>query len=521
MAFLPKRNTWWQRHPLTTCALMPVLPQLLGSAFNIWYNGKVIEPLLHTPVLRDRFIDTVIVFNVLIYPLAVGAWIALVLSLLPAVRAAQENKLLNKEALADARRRAINLPWFGSLLAGLAWLFCIPVFLGAFAWVQWPLPPGLLIHLPISFAVSAFISITHSFFLVELASHRLIFPLVFAGARPEQTPGAFSLSLRGRGLLWAISAGICPIGSLLLLSFAPSTPGTDSFWFALFVGSVGIAFGLCTALMINRLVAEPIDELSRAARAIASGNLDIQVSSHRPDEFGLLINEFNGMIQGLRDKEKLRHTFGLHVGKQTAEQILRRDPGLSGVEETVTVMFVDIRNFTARCRHSDPSRIVSVLNLFLTHMVAVVEKKHGGMINKFLGDGFMALFGAGGSLANHADAALAAAVDLTLEIDLVNNELVKRGEEPIQIGIGLHTGPAIVGSIGSPERLEFTAIGDTVNMASRVEGLTKVAGATILLTSEVRAMLHPDTRLEPLPAQSVKGVEQPVALYTVERPISA
>jgi adenylate cyclase len=222
------------------------------------------------------------------------------------------------------------------------------------------------------------------------------------------------------------------------------------------------------------------------------------------------------MVQGLRDKEKLRHTFGLHVGRQTAEQILRRDPGLSGVEETVTVMFVDIRNFTARCRTSDPARIVSVLNLFLTHMVRVVEEKHGGMINKFLGDGFMALFGAGGSLEEHADAALTAAEDLLQEIDVVNEALVARGEEPLQIGIGLHTGPAIVGSIGSPERLEFTAIGDTVNMASRVEGLTKIAGASILLTAEVKAALKKRMNLKSLPAQSVKGVEQPVPLYTVE-----
>ena len=508
---MDEKASWWRRHPLLITALMPVLPQLLGSAFNIWYNAKVIEPLLETEALQSRFVHTVVFFNLAVYPLAVAAWMWWVLSLRPAFRGSPA--LPPPEVLLRIRQRAVNLPWFGSLLAAVCWLACIPVFLGALAQVQWPLHHGLWIHLPVSFLVSAFISITHSFFLVEMASHRLIFPRVFAGVRPERTPGTYSLSLRGRGLLWAVSAGICPIGSLLLLSFAPGTPGTDSFWFALFVGSVGIAFGLCTALMINRLVAEPVDQLAGAARRVAAGCLDVEVPSHRADEFGVLIHEFNRMVQGLRDREKLRHAFGLHVGRQAAEQILRRDPGLGGVEETVTVMFVDIRDFTARCRRSSPVRIVAVLNLFLGHMVGVVEEKHGGMINKFLGDGFMALFGAGGVPVRHADAALAAGRDLLAEVGRVNARLEAMGEEPIRIGIGMHTGPAIVGSIGSPERLEFTAIGDTVNMASRIEALTKSTGRSLLVSRAGRDLLADPGVLEEMPPQPVKGVDEPVVLY--------
>ena len=179
----------------------------------------------------------------------------------------------------------------------------------------------------------------------------------------------------------------------------------------------------------------------------------------RADEFGLLIGEFNHMIAELREKERLRRTFGLHVGKRAAEQILARDPGLGGVEEVITVMFVDIRSFTAMSAALARARCVEILNQFLRVMVQVVEERHGGMINKFLGDGFLALFGVGGTSDAHADAAIAAGREMLSSLAQLNRDLALEGERALAIGIGIHTGMAIVGSIGSPERLEYTAIG--------------------------------------------------------------
>jgi adenylate cyclase len=373
----------------------------------------------------------------------------------------------------------------------------------------------LLWHLPISFLVSGFIAVTHSFFLVELASHWGIFPTLFRSARADLTPGGRALSLRGRGLLWAISAGICPIGSLLLLSFAPPAPGTDPAWFAVFVGTVGVAFGLCTALLIGRLVSEPIDQLRIAAQHVAEGRLDTNVHLPRADEFGLLISEFNHMLHELREKERLRRTFGRHVGRRTAEQILARDPGLGGVEQVITIMFVDIRSFTQRTATLPPVETVRLLNAFLRVMVHVVETRHSGIINKFLGDGFMALFGIGADLANHADEALATGREMLSALEELNTTLVRDGHERIAVGIGIHTGPAIVGSIGSPERLEFTAIGSAVNIASRIEGLTKIVQRPLLVTEGTALHLNEKTVLEELPPQNVRGVEKPMRIYTV------
>lgn len=512
----PTLVPWSPRRALILVACTPILPQILGSIFNIWYNLVVIGPLLNTEHLKQRFDLTVIVFNATVYPLAMGGWIWLVASLFTALKqAVSQEAAISSPLLDQARRRVINLPWWGALLAGVSWLLCIPVFLLALVATGDPLKPALFVHLPISFLVSALISTTHSFFLIELISHRLLLPILFRNSPAHAVPGTWKVTVRGRGLLWVVSAGICPIGSLLLLSFAPNNPGMNPEWFALFVGSVGIAFGLCSALMIGRLVGEPIDLLSRAVRDVAAGRLDTQMSLQRPDEFGLLISEFNRMIRELREKEQLRETFGLHVGRQAAERIMASDPGLSGTEETITVMFCDIRNFTARCASQPADRIVRLLNAFLVEMVRMVEETHGGMINKFTGDGFMALFGVGGSPHQSADAALKAGQDMLRALPDFNARAQEQepGFEPLAIGIGLHTGRAIVGSIGSPKRMEYTAIGDTVNVASRVESLTKILGQPIVFTQAVRDALAVLPDLIELPAQRVKGVEQSLKLF--------
>src|SRR5262249_867020 len=146
----------------------------------------------------------------------------------------------------------------------------------------------------------------------------------------------------------------------------------------------------------------PVDELRRATQAVADGNLDVRIPDLRADEFGLLIDGFNTMVAGLREKRRVEDNFGRHVGTRVAQQILARDRGLGGVEEEVTILFVDIRDFTTRSEASAPAEVVSLLNLFLAEMVEVIEQRHGGIVNKCLGDGRMALFGGvrgrGGSL---------------------------------------------------------------------------------------------------------------------------
>jgi adenylate cyclase len=502
------------RRAILLTALAPIIPHILGGVFNVWYNIVIIDPLLRAAGLRDRFISTAIVWNALIYPIAITVWVRLVLSLRPAYQKLLRSEPIPENELNNARRRLVNLPWTSAIISGVGWLLCIPVFLISLSLAGGNLGQ-LYWHLPISFLVSGFIAITQGFFLVELITHWGLFPAFFQNARADQLKGIYPISLRTRGFMWAVSAGICPIGSLLLLIFAPISPGTHPEWFALFVGTVGIAFGLCSALLIGRSVAHPIGQLRSAAQSITDGQLDIQVPLRRADEFGSLISEFNHMITGLREKEQLRQTFGLHVGRRAAEQILAHDPGLGGIEQEITVMFVDIRSFTARSAVLAPNEAVALLNEFLRAMVEVVERDHRGMINKFLGDGFMAIFGIGANAKDHADEALAAGCGIQRTMEKLNVTRIQRSEEPIAIGIGINSGPAIVGSIGSPERMEFTVIGNTVNVASRIEALTKTVKTSLLISKATRDALQRPPALEALPPQPVKGVDHPVEIFTL------
>jgi adenylate cyclase len=505
------------RSGLLAVALTPVVPQLLGSVFNVWYNAAVVVRLLSTPELKHSFLLTCVLYNLIVYPVATWVWLRCVWSLRPVLgQLAGGNSMPKRGALNWARRRVIDLPWRGAAVAGTAWLLCIPVFLLALWCTDHHLDPRLWWHISVSFLVSAIISVTHSFFLIELVCHKTLFPVFFRDARADQVPGARALSVTARGVIWAVSAGLCPIGSLLLLALAPAEPGKHELWLAIFVGVVGIAFGLCTAVMIMRFLSEPLGHLRKAAHAVAQGRLDVQVELRRADEFGVLIEEFNQMIRELREKERLRRTFGLHVGRQAAEEILARDPGLSGLEEEITVMFADIRSFTERSAGHSAAEMVEMLNGFLQVMVRVVEGAHGGMVNKFLGDGFIALFGVGGA-SRHAQAAVEAAREMVEALGALN-AAAPRGREPIAIGIGLHTGRAVVGSIGSPERLEFTAIGSTVNLASRIEGLTKSLGATLLITEATWRELIDREGFVELPPQRVRGVEELVKVYALGLP---
>ena len=505
---------WLTFRRLLLVVFAPSVAELLGSAFNIWYNLTHIQPLL-TPAQLAVFWNSIGVYNAVVYPVGIVLWVWIVFSLWQPCLQVQHTQHIKEEPLLWARQRAINLPLWGVALAGSGWLLCIPVFLLALQLAPGNLDPRVLIDLPISIIISALIAITHAFFTIELLSQRLLYPMLFRDTRPAQTPGTFPVSLRSRGILLAFSAGVCPIISLLLLISAPHPCETQALWFAIAVGGLGITFGLISAGMLSQLVVEPLEALQHAAQAVASGDLKSRISLLRADEFGHLIDEFNHLIGELQEKQHLQETFGRHVGQKAAQQILQRDPKLGGLEQEVTVLFADIRNFTARCAVEPPQQIVTLLNLFLTEMVETVEQQHEGMVNKFLGDGFMALFGVGGHQVNHAADAVAAGQEMLIRLERLNRYLASQGKSPLAMGIGIHTGRAIVGSIGAPQRLEYTAIGDTVNIASRVESLTKGLGEPLLLTAATRTALPSTFVTEPLPPQRVKGQPQPLNVYRV------
>jgi len=228
----------------------------------------------------------------------------------------------------------------------------------------------------------------------------------------------------------------------------------------------------------------PIRDLAEGTERVAAGDFSRRLPVVQDDDLGALAASFNRMQAGLAERQRLQAAFGTYIDPVLATRLLEQgDDVFTGERREVTVMFVDIRDFTPFAEANSAEDTVSRLNaLFDIVVPAVVEA--GGHINKFLGDGALAVFGAPNDLAEHADAAVSAAV-------LIHRLVAERFGAELRIGIGINTGVVIAGTIGGGGKLEFTLIGDTVNVAARVEQLTKTTGDAILLTQQCVEALAP------------------------------
>ncbi len=484
--------------------LLMFLAQAIGSVFNIVYNLLHIPPLL-TPAQEASFKSSIALYNALAYPPLVAAWALAVFRL---------RRPVPDEATRRRRQRqVVNLPALAAAIAAAGWLLSIPALFVGLELSGEPVNPHVWFHFPVSVCIAAVVALTIGYFSIDWARQRLLFPAFFHEASPARLDGAFRLSVAGRGKLWTLAASICPIFSLLLLLIDP-TPSDGDVGFALAVAGTGILCAVVSSALMARLVVTPVEELRRAAERVGRGDLAVTMDHLRADEFGLLADEFNAMVAGLREKERIAGTFGRHVGREIAEQLLHNEEELKGVERVVAVLFADLRGFTTRCESLAPAEAVRLLNLYHEHMTGIVEE-HGGIVNQLIGDGIMALFGATGRSENPAGEAVAAGRAMLRGLEALNAKLSGQGFAPVKIGVGIHTGPAVVGTIGSPRRMEYTAIGDTVNTASRIESLTKELGHPLLVSASTfgAARSPPEARrLEPV---AIRGRSAELTLYAV------
>src|SRR3954468_21191344 len=262
-------------------------------------------------------------------------------------------------------------------------------------------------------------------------------------------------------------------------------------------------------LLLTRSVLSPVRELLEATRRVKQGEFSARVPVTSGDEIGQLARSFNEMLTGLQERERLRTAFGSYVSPDVAERVMTEGELLEGEDVELTILFVDIRDFTPFAERSSARETVTYLNDFFGLVVPILERHHGHA-NKFIGDGVMGVFGAPERLRDHASRALAAALELADAVD-------ERYQGSLRVGIGLNSGPVSVGSVGGGGRLEFTVIGDAVNVAARVEHLTRSTGDTVLLTEATRALLDGEVELDPRGEVPLKGVSEPVPVYAPVR----
>jgi class 3 adenylate cyclase len=296
---------------------------------------------------------------------------------------------------------------------------------------------------------------------------------------------------------------------LVVAALVSSGGGTGKLAISLLVSvAVGLALSLELTVLLSRSITNPISRLRDALARVRDGDYTVRVPVLSSDELGDLSDAFNRMAQGLAEREKIRDAFGTYLDKDVASFILSGRFPDGGVEVDVSIMFCDVPGFTAFAERASAPEVVSALNALFEVLVPLIGR-HGGHVDKFMGDGLLAVFGAPEGFPDHADRALAAGLEILDALD--------GPDAPLRVCIGINTGRVVAGSIGGAGRLNFSVVGDAVNVAARVEAATRDTADDLLLTRASCDALLRGAALTSRGSISLKGKSDPIELLAPVR----
>lgn len=412
------------------------------------------------------------------------------------------------------RRIAVHVPAVYALAGTLGWITnfvmatCILLYLRATIGME-------IIFIFISTASSMmFISMfafTVIFFTLETMNRNVILPHLYPDGGISSTQRLSVSSLKNLFLFYFFSAAFFPSAYLGIRLFMLLRYNIQSSYSDIFLAMFLLALGLLLTFILSGFFTKPLSKLTRAANHISEGDFDIKARICSNDELGLLGDTFNSMAKSLKEKEFMRDTFGKIVTPQVRDYLLGGNLALGGETVSATIMFCDIRGFTTLSENMAPEKIVSLLNAYFTGLEKCISA-HGGVINKYIGDAVMALFGAPIPLEDHAQEAFNASLDMRKSLEEMNRDFLAKGFPEIRFGIGLHTGKVLAGNIGAANRMEYTVIGDAVNTASRIEGLCKTYRKDLLVSENTASSIA--EKLIFVDDAEIRGRTEKVRLYT-------
>ncbi|MCW5547349.1 MAG: HAMP domain-containing protein [Opitutaceae bacterium] len=344
-------------------------------------------------------------------------------------------------------------------------------------------------------------------------------------AGPDSAAAGRALDLDGEPYLSTFrrlpTAGGEPVWIVLQRSLAAElAPARALENIILAVTLASLAAAALAALGMARGISRPVQQLAAHTAVIARGDYATRLQLDRTDELGQLAKGFNRMSEGLAERDRVRDLLDKNVSPAVAAQLMRDGSALGGEEREVTVLFADLRGFTTLSETLPPREVVALLNRYLDRMSAAIEAQ-GGVIDKFIGDEIMALFGAPVAQPDSADRALAAALAMRDALAALNTEFAAEGRPPLAFGIGLNTARVIAGNIGSHRRLNYSVIGDGVNIAARLQTLTRdpAHGTDIILSAATLQAAARPWSTRPLGTVVVKGRTGTLAIHALDGPI--
>jgi len=417
------------------------------------------------------------------------------------------------------QRLALNNALHSALVSFIMWAIAGSV--SAFSVIGESLGAALTTFVGMVGVAGAMTALLIYFTIERLWSHEI--PLFFPGNKPSDVR-AFRLSMRRRlavpSLVELLLMLVMTLNIVTLAyeypAFAPEMQAVQvqiALYQQLFLLGVAALTALLLTLTLGRYMTDAVETLQQRMAAVQAGRLDVHIPVTSNDDFGALAAGFNAMVEGLQQEEVVRRLFSLYVTPEVAEHAIAHGAALGGQLVEVTVLFSDIRGFTTMSEHLGAEATIALLNRYLVVMSSVIAAQ-GGLVNKFGGDSLLAIFGSPLSpLSNHAACAVVAAQGMLVALTDFNANQRQRGEPELRIGIGIASGPVVAGNVGSEARLEYTVIGDTVNLASRLEAMTKELGVPLLVSNVTAARLDPGMALSPLGEVPVRGKQAPTRVY--------
>ncbi len=485
---------------------------VIGNTILMSY-GLFLSPEEHVQFMRA--VDLSLDYEAAMQILSFGIPTLLVMLYIRPIHRALRSGLITDPR---ARRHVLNAPLVISICSLVGWIIAI---------VEIVILHGLILqsegnllsimgkNIVIAFLTGVFCFVL-TFYSLELMARRWLVPRFFPDNKLTEVPGVIRLSIRARLFIFWLAIMVFPsaIWITITLSLLPRAGANELVPVAINLGLILLFLGSLITHLLAGTWQKPLIEMKQATDNIRAGDYNITVGVRSVDEAGHLGEGINEMAGGLREKEFIKDTLGRIVDPAIRDHLLRGKITLGGEIRDAVILFSDIRNFTGLSETMRPEDIVNLLNSYFSRMAACVTRARG-VVNKYLGDGMMALFGVPSAIENAADRALLCATEMHEELTLLNTEREALKLPPLSIGIGLHAGEVLAGNIGSAERLEFTVIGDAVNAASRMEGLTKEFGARIVFSEEILRRLDTPEKFSRrfLGRAHVKGRAEPLAVF--------
>jgi adenylate cyclase len=422
------------------------------------------------------------------------------------------------------QQRLLNLPF---ALAGmnLATWVILPALVASFFYLFMEISLKICLFLYFRSVMIGLIASGLSFFLVEDFSRKTFIPLFFPKGRLAAIPRTIKIPIlrRIRVLYGAgtVNPMIILVGTLLFAAWEakearipPENLIGEVLLFTLVLCTIFVIIALRLNFLVQGSIQKPIEEMLGIIERVKGGDFSQRVCVISNDEIGVLGDAGNAMIAGLAERERIRDTFGKYVTPEIRDEILAGRIPLDGERRLATLLFSDLRGFTSYVEENVPEEVIKSMRAYFTAMQGAI-RMHQGLVLQYVGDEIEAVFGVPLAYDDHADKAILAALEMRKRLEDLNNTRMKAGKTPFSHGIGIHTGMVLAGNTGSEDRLSYALIGDTVNLASRIEQLTKPFHCDILVSEETAKRLKNAFQMKAEVPQKVKGYSRPLTVYGV------